>query len=77
MCRVDLVVEYLGRVEDGLGLVFGPMSPEQEPVSKRVVLVLVRFNMKDSTGIVCVDRLGAGSVEGDRNDNALTVDGDY
>ena len=47
MGGVDPVVEYVGRVEDGLGLVIGKVSPEQEPVSHRVVLVLICLDMED------------------------------
>jgi len=47
MGGVDPVVEYLGRVEDGPGLIIVKVSPKQEPVSHRVVLILVCFNMKN------------------------------
>ncbi len=54
---VDLVCEYLVRVEDCIvGIVYG-MTPEQEPIVQGIVSILVCFNMKYSRLIMGMDRL--------------------
>lgn len=74
MRSIDFVVEDLGPIENSLGLAVRIVSPQQEPVSKSVILTLVRFHVKYPATIVSMDHLGTARIEGHRYDNLLPVD---
>jgi len=63
VCPVYFVVENLSRVEDSRSGIVCPMSPEKEPVAKRVVSVLISFNMEGTSRVMGVNRLLTSIVE--------------
>ncbi len=60
---VDLVCEYLARIEDRIVGVARVMAPEQEPVAQGIVSILVRLNVKYSGFVVGMDRLWTRGVK--------------
>ena len=63
VCSVYFVVENLSRVEDSRSGIVRPMSPEKEPVAKRVVSVLIGLNMERTGRVMGVNRLLTSIVE--------------
>ena len=57
------MVKNLSRVEYRRRGIVCPMSPEKEPVAKRVVSVLISFNMEGTSRVMGVNRLLTSLVE--------------